>query len=145
MLASQPTVPVRFWAAAWTQLGLPIYHFFYFRSKDKSPFKKPFKRFISDIHLRRKGLNLWRQNVGCWNFSRSTTNIISATLATSSLAFPGWNTIWVGPSPRSLWLNKKATRVRQSTQLLLTQFETLLAPGGGIAQLQSDQIKINHA
>ena len=99
----------------------------------------------SDIHLRRKGLNLWRQNVGCWNSSRSTTNIISATLATSSLALPGWNTIWVGPSPRSLRLNKKATRVRQSTQLLLTQFETLLAPGGGIAQLQSDRIRINHA
>lgn len=39
--ALQPTMSVRFWAAAWMQPRLPIDHFFYYRSKDKSPFTTP--------------------------------------------------------------------------------------------------------
>lgn len=119
---------------------LPIDHFFYYRSKDKSSFTTPlsvraknvsYLTFIYGARALVQGWSPQRQNVGCWNFSRSTTNIISASLATSSLPLAVWNTIWVGPSLRSLRLNKKATRVRQSTQLLLTRFEILLAREGG--------------
>lgn len=145
----QPTMSVRVLGCCLDAARLPIDHFFYYGSKDKSSFTTPSlcegeELFISDIHLQSKssrtGWSPQRQNVGCWNFCRSTTNIISASLATSSLPLAVWNTIWVGPSLRSLRLNKKATRVRQSTQLLLTQFAVLLAREGGL--LNYNQIKL---
>lgn len=89
---------------------LPVDHVFYYRSKDKSSFTSPplcegEELFISDIHLLSETFCTgWRQNVGCWNF---TTNIKRASLDTSSQPLAVWNTIWVGPSPRSLRLNKK--------------------------------------
>lgn len=148
--ALQPTMSVRFWAAARMYLACQLIISFITGQKTSRRLQPPLcegeELLIYDIHLRSKsswtGWSPQRLNVGCWNFSRSTTNIISSSLATSSLPLAVWNTIWVGPSPQSLRLNKKPLECAKvhSYCWLSLKFSW---PGRGVAQLQSDQIKIS--
>lgn len=112
---------------------LPIDHFFYYRSKDKSPFTA-----LPSLRVRNTsclsfiyGAKPTETKCGVFEFwYRSTTKELRASLANQ--AFPLlYGPIWVGSSAWSLQFTKRSTRVRQSTQLSSTRFEILLAPERG--------------
>lgn len=90
--ALQKIVSVRFWAPAWMQLACQLIISFITGQKTSHRLKPPLcegeEHFMSVFHFME--LSPRRQNVECWNFSRSTTNIIRARLANPAIPLAVW-------------------------------------------------------